>query len=109
MEIRTRLEDDITVVDILGNLDTHTSGTASDDLARITRGVSKLLLNLEGLEFLSSAGLRVILRTSKQLKRAGGETKICGAKGTVLEVLEISGFDDLIDIHVSEHEALSVF
>ena len=109
MEIRTRLEDDITVVDLLGNLDTHTSGTASEELARITQGVSKLLLNLEGLEFLSSAGLRVILRTSKQLKRAGGETKICGAKETVLEVLEISGFGDLIELHVSERKALSAF
>lgn len=109
MEIRTRLEDDITVVDLLGNLDTHTSGTASEELARIAQGASKLLLNLEGLEYLSSAGLRVLLRTSKQLKRAGGTTKICGAKGTVLEVLGISGLGELIDLHVSEREALSVF
>lgn len=109
MEFRTRLEDDITVVDLLGNLDTHTSGTASEELARIAQGASKLLLNLEGLEFLSSAGLRVLLRTSKQLKRAGGATKICGAKGTVLEVLEISGLDTLMDLHVSEREALSAF
>lgn len=109
MEFRTRLEDDITVVDLLGNLDTHTSGTAAEELARIAQGASKLLLNLEGLEFLSSAGLRVLLRTSKQLKRAGGATKICGAKGTVLEVLEISGLDTLMDLHVSEREALSAF
>lgn len=109
MEFRTRLEDDITVVDLSGNLDTHTSGAASEELARIAQGASKLLLNLEGLEFLSSAGLRVLLRTSKQLKRAGGETKICGAKGTVLEVLEISGLDTLMDLHVSEREALSAF
>ena len=109
MKITTRTEDDVTVVDVSGSLDTQTAGPASEELASIAQGNSKLLLNFEHLEFLSSAGLRVLLRTAKQLNGAGGTMKICSPSGTVKEVMEISGFSNFLDVHDSESEALSTF
>ena len=109
MEINTRNVDDVTVIDISGSLDTQTSGTASDEMTRIAQDASKMLLNLESLDFLSSAGLRVILRTAKQLKDSGGAIKVCNAGGVVKEVMEISGFGSLLDLHVTEAEALAAF
>ena len=109
MEINTRLEDDVTIVDVLGSLDTRTSGTASEKLAKIAQTSSKLLLNLQDLEFISSAGLRIMLRLAKQLRESNGTLKVCGPKGIVLEIMDISGFDGLVDVYDSEQEALASF
>ena len=51
MEITTRSVDDVTVVDISGSLDTQTSGAASEEMARIAQNATKMLLNLESLDF----------------------------------------------------------
>ena len=109
MERSTRNIDDVTVVDISGSLDTHTSGTASDEMGKIVGSTQKMLLNLENLEFLSSAGLLVFLRTAKQQKGSGGAIKVCNATGVVKEVMEISGFGSLLDLHDSESGALASF
>ena len=109
MELTTRTTNDVTVVDVAGSLDTQTSGKASEEFAEIASQNSKLLLNLEKLDFLSSAGLRVLLRTSKQLSGSSGTMKICGATGTVQEVLDISGFGSFLEIYDSEQEALAKF
>ena len=96
MEMTTRQADDVLVVEIAGRLDTQSSGPASEEMARIVEaGNGKILLNLGNLEFISSAGLRVLLRTTKLLPEAG-RMMICQANGIVKEVLEISGFDTFI-------------
>ena len=98
------------VVEITGRLDTQSSGPASEEMARIVQdGNSKILLNLGKLEFLSSAGLRVLLRTRKLLPEPEGRMMICQAKGVVEEVLKISGFDTFADVHDTEVAALESF
>ncbi len=110
MEITTRNVDDITVVDVFGSLDTQSAGAASDEMARIIeQGCSKMLVNLENLEYMSSAGLRILLRTAKQLSTTGGTLKVCNPAGAVKEVMDISGFSDFLDLHDSENGALSAF
>ena len=110
MKISTRSADDITILNLEGKLDTATSGQASEEInAILEEKPSKLLLNLGDLEFVSSAGLRVLLRTAKTVKEQNGGMKVCGAKGVVKEVMDISGFDTLLDLHESEAEALAAF
>ncbi len=110
MQIGTRLVDDMTVVDMTGRLDSATSGDAHDELVRIAKsGVSKVVLNLDKMEYVSSAGLRVILTAAKLLKSSSGEMKICHANGVVKEVLETSGFDHIIDIYDHENDAIEAF
>ena len=110
MECSARQVDQVLVLDFAGKLDTQTSGTASDQIAKLTEGgPSKLLLNFASLEFISSAALRVVLRTAKQIRAASGSIKVCNATGVVKEVLEISGFDSLLDLHEKEAEALQAF
>jgi anti-anti-sigma factor len=109
VEISIRNVGEVTVVDISGMLDTNTSGVASDEMGKVAGTSDKLLLNLENLEFLSSAGLRVFLRTAKLQKGSGGAIKVCGATGVVQEVMEISGFGSLLDLHDSESDALAAF
>lgn len=109
MNIATRNINDIVIASLSGRLDTRTSGRASEEMSVLASGASKLLLNLEELEFISSAGLRVFLRTAKQLTGSGGTLKLCCANGTVKEVMEIAGFGRLLDLHDSEQDALSAF
>ena len=110
MKLTTRQADTVLVVEISGKWDTKSSGDVSERLAEIAeQNGEKVLLNLEKLEFLGSAGLRVILRTAKSIRAAGGELKLCSARGFTAEVLEASGFDSLLDVCESESSALEAF
>lgn len=110
MEISTRQVDDALAVDIVGRLDTETSDHASDELGRIVdSGNNRIVLNLDGLEYVSSAGLRVILKVAKVLQAAQGEMKICHAKGLVKEVMDISGFNQILSVYDTEDDALAAF
>ena len=110
MEISSREVSDILVVDMAGRLDTSTSGDAYDEMVGIAQsGAKQVVLNLDKLEYVSSAGLRVILTAAKLLQASTGEMKICHANGVVKEVLETSGFDSLIKILDDENDAVAAF
>jgi anti-anti-sigma factor len=59
-------------------------------------GHRHVLLNMAPLEYISSAGLRVILSTAKKLKGLGGSLAVCGMGGMVKEVFALSAFDTII-------------
>jgi anti-anti-sigma factor len=110
MNIETRKVYDVLVIDMSGKLNTKTAGDAGDQIVKIVKGDDKrVVLNLDKLEFVSSAGLRVILTGAKLLQGQRGELKICNAKGKVKQVLETSGFNNLIRIYDSEKEAVAAF
>jgi len=110
MQITTRDANDVLVVDMIGSLDTSTSGDAYDEMVRIAQsGRPKVLVSLKGVEYISSAGLRVILTASKLLKTARGEMRLCEANEVVRDVLETSGFDSLLRLHDSELDAHIAF
>ena len=110
MNISTRNIDDILAIEIKGKLDTQTATTALEELLQCLQpNPGKVLISLALLEFVSSAGLRVILRAAKQVRGYEGEFKVTGARGMVKEVLEISGFDNLLDLYEEENQALESF
>jgi anti-anti-sigma factor len=110
MNISTRDAGNILVIDIAGKLDTGTSARALDELlACLECSPDQVLISLAGLDFVSSAGLRVILRVAKRMRGYSGTLKVSGAHGMVQEVLEISGFDSLLDLHEDEQRALESF
>lgn len=110
LNIATRGIDGILAIDIEGKLDTTTSSGALDVFLQQLQGdPPNVLINLAPLEFVSSAGLRVILRVAKRVRAYGGVMKVSGAQGVVQEVLEISGFDSLLDLYDDENQALAAF
>jgi anti-anti-sigma factor len=110
MNISTRDIGPIVAIDIEGKLDTGTSVPALEELLGCLQAQPhQVLVNLASLEFVSSAGLRVILRVGKHMRGYGGVLKVSGAKGMVKEVLEISGFDSLLDLYEDEEQALESF
>jgi anti-anti-sigma factor len=110
MNISTRNIEDILAIDIEGKLDTNTSVPALEELLQLLAGSpNRVLINLAPLEFISSAGLRVILRVAKHVRGYRGTLKVAGAHGMVKEVLEISGFDSLLDLCEGEEQAVGSF
>jgi anti-sigma B factor antagonist len=110
MKIETRKVYDVLVVDMSGRLDNHSAGEAGDRIVEIAQGEDgKVLLNLDKLEYVTSAGLRVILRGAKLLQGHRGELKICNARDGVRNVLETSGCHSLIKMYDTEKEAFAAF
>ena len=110
MKIETRKVYDVLVVDMSGTLDSTSSGEAGDRIVEIAKGEHRrVLLNLDKVDYVSSAGLRVILRGAKLLQVNRGELKICRANSLVQDVLETSGFNSLIKVYGTEQEAFSAF
>jgi anti-anti-sigma factor len=110
MEIRTRRVGDVLIVDMVGRLDSRTAGPASTELNQIAQGGhGKLVLNVHGLEYLSSAGLRAILVAAKLVQVHGGAIKVCDANATVKRVMEVSGMSSLLHLYDAEKDALAAF
>ncbi len=110
MEIQTRDTNDIKVVDLIGKLDTNTAPDAEKHLNKLTKeGAKKILVNLEKLDYVSSAGLRVLLSTNKQLQSSSGLLRICNLNEVVKEIFDISGFSSIFNVFVTESEALNDF
>jgi anti-anti-sigma factor len=107
MDIATDTIDDTTVVRLTGNLDTTTSTAAQAALDELMDGgCTALLVNLQKVEFVSSAGLRVLLATAKRMNKSGGSLKISNLNETVNEVFEISGFSSILAVYDTEAAAL---
>ena len=77
--------------------------------AAIDANERAVILDMENLSYISSAGLRVILLTAKALQGRNRKFAICSLSESIREVFEISGFDKIIPIHASEVEALAAF
>jgi len=110
MKLESNTIDTVAVVEMEGNLDTNTSVDAQEHInALIDDGAVKLLVDFAEVDFVSSAGLRVLLATAKRLGGSGGSLRICGLNEAVNEVFEISGFSTILDVFPSRDEALKGF
>lgn len=107
MEIGTAKEKNTVVVSVKGKIDAVTAPEFEKALANmIAEGESAFLLDFSGLEYISSAGLRSILSTAKQLKPKGGNLLFSGLRGPVKDVFKISGFGTIFKIFETREDAL---
>ncbi len=106
MEISTRTSNDIHIVAVSGSLDSATSPAAQKALDAVLAGARKVALDFSGLDYISSAGLRVLLGAAKQIRASGGTLRMFGLNQSVREVFEISGFSSILAVYPSEAEAL---
>ena len=80
-----------------GRLDTMTAPDLEKELKESLEGVTSLRFDLEKLDYISSAGLRVLLSAQKIMNRQG-EMKLTGVNETVMEIFEVTGFSDILTI-----------
>ncbi|MCJ7683699.1 MAG: STAS domain-containing protein [Desulfobacteraceae bacterium] len=105
--INTGKEKDCLIVSVEGRMDAVSTPEFEQILGGwIDGGDIRFIVDLAGLDYISSAGLRGILTSVKRLKAEGGQIVLTSLHGTVKEVFEISGFSTIIPIFESVEDAL---
>jgi len=109
MEITQKEENGIVLIDIEGRLDADSSQEAEKVVKEVLEGqTTRVLFNLGALEYLSSAGLRVLLSAAKEMRRREGKIVLCSLNEFVKEIFEVSGFQSLIPIVDSVESGIEV-
>ena len=108
MKLNTERDQGVLIAAVTGRID----GFNAPEFEHAVQGAigdedRAVVLDLEHLSYISSAGLRVILMTAKGLQQAGGQLMLCTLSPPVREVFEISGFDQIILFHPSRAEAVA--
>ena len=97
MTIEKQIENDKALFNVSGRLDTTTAPELEKELDSILAETKELVFNLSGLEYISSAGLRVILKAQK-IMNTQGSMKLTGVNDCIMEVFDITGFLDILAI-----------
>lgn len=97
MEIKKEQNGSELVVSLGGRLDTVTSPELEASLGALD-GVTKLVVDMEKLSYISSAGLRVLLNAQKIMTKNGGSMIVRNANEELKEIFEVTGFDEIFEI-----------
>lgn len=97
MEIIKNLDGSKLNIALEGRLDTSTAPALEEELKASLEGITDLVLDFEKLEYISSAGLRVVLSAQKTMTKQG-QMKLVNVNEEVMEVFEITGFVDILTI-----------
>ncbi len=109
MKITQKEENGIVSITIKGRLDADSSLEAEKVVEDALKGQTKrVLFDLASLEYLSSAGLRVLLGAAKEMRRKDGKLVLCSLNEFVKEIFEVSGFQSLIPIAESVESGIEV-
>ena len=96
MTINKKQENEKLTVSLEGRLDTTTAPELESEIASLD-GVKELVFDFEKLEYISSAGLRVVLKAQKTMNNQGS-MRITNVNDTIMEVFDITGFVDILTI-----------
>jgi len=101
---------EVLILRISGRLDAVSSPTAERKVFDyIGAGQHKLLFDFSGVDYLSSAGMRMLLSVTKKLKTLSGRLIFCSVTPNVMDILKMSGFDHVLEIAQTEEEGLRRF
>ena len=97
MTIEIKINESEAVIELVGRLDTTTAPALDKAINEDIAGAKNLVLNLGGIEYISSAGLRVLLSAQKKMQKIGS-MKLINVCEAVMEVFEMTGFADILVI-----------
>ena len=97
MTIEIKRSAEVTTIEIVGRLDTTTAPELDKTINEDIADVKNLVFNVKGLEYISSAGLRVLLGAQKKMQKIGS-MKLVNVCEEVMEVFEMTGFADILTI-----------
>lgn len=110
METEIKQEKDITTVSVKGSVDALTAAELTKTINRQFEDKHvNLVIDLTGLEFMSSAGLRSLLGAVKESRSQGGDLRIVSTNPGIDKVLKMSGFHNIAKVFTSRADALASF
>lgn len=99
MEIKTSRSNQNLIISLTGRLDTMTSPQLEEEINRSDLdGIETVTLNLRELEYISSAGLRVVIMLYKNLEKLGGKLRLVNVNDMVMEIFSMTGMTDFLEI-----------
>jgi anti-anti-sigma factor len=97
MEIKDRRIDGVTVISLTGSIDAMTAPKITEFIQdQVAKGNVKLIADLSGVDYTSSAGLRVLLGAIKDTRSRSGDLRLIGIQPDVQKVLNLSGFTNIL-------------
>lgn len=110
MEVLSQTQGEVTVLTVRGKLDAVTAPAFEQKVrALVEGGAVRLVVDLGGLEYISSAGLRALLLLNKLVKARSGRARLAGVQGNVRAVFDMSGFAAIFEVSDSAAAALETF
>ena len=110
MEIHEGKKDGVVILDLNGRLDALTSNSLEEKFLTLIEAQEKhFAVNFLHVNYISSGGLRVLLKAAKILKKANGRIVLFGLKDYIKEIFELAGFVSLFSIYSDEALALQSF
>lgn len=97
LKIEKKSEDNKIIYKLEGRLDTSTSPDLEKEVKYLPEDIGELVFDLEKADYISSAGLRVILAAQKIMTKQG-EMKVINVNDTIMEIFEVTGFTDILTI-----------
>lgn len=108
MNLSDDLRGDVLIVRPVGRIDTNTSEELERWVAaRLDGGVRKLVVDMTTVDYISSAGLRVLLMTLKRLKGSGGQLVLAGLNTSVRQIFDLAGFSTMFAIEPDADRAVA--
>jgi anti-sigma B factor antagonist len=97
---------DVTIVDVKGRIDSASAKALEDKLTSLAEaGRSRLVIDLDQVDYISSAGFRVLLVAARLAEEANGTLSLCRLSPEVQKLFELAAFTDLFEIHPSRPKA----
>jgi anti-anti-sigma factor len=107
MEIKIEESDGIVVASIKGKLDSNTAPQAQEKIAGQIKPALKMVLDMSACEYISSAGLRLILMVAKLLARQNGNGAIAGLSPEMRDIMDMTGFGNVLPGFKTVSEAMA--
>ena len=110
IDINVSNMENVTLVEASGRVDSMNANQFGESLSNeIDAGNISVVLDLSGVDYMSSAGLRELVSALKKVKRSGGDLRLAQPSERVREVLEMAGLDTIFQIFGSQDEATNSF
>jgi anti-sigma B factor antagonist len=110
VEIKTQAYKRVVAVTVTGRVDSATAGDLETALTGlINEGRNSLVLDLQGVDFLSSSGLRVLVTTLKAVRKVGGDVRLAQPSQRALDAINLAGLDVLFKVFPDRESAIGSY
>ena len=108
LSVSTTERDDVVIVTVAGEVDVYTAPQLRSALEeRVAAGQNKIVVDLQGVAFIDSTGLGVLVGQLKALRKVEGSLRIVCSDERILRLLAITGLDQILPLHDSVDDALT--